>query len=68
LAVFDESRAQNKTQTTRCLCNLTINGFKNPNIIHKIGKRFGTNAVGFQGINCPFYVFFNQKKIIQIIL
>ena len=24
--------------------------------------RFGTNAVGFQGINCSSYVFFNQKN------
>lgn len=60
--VLDESRAQNNTQTTRCLCNPTINGFKDPNIIIKTGMRFGTNAVGFQGINCPSYVFFNQKN------
>lgn len=24
--------------------------------------RFGTNAVGFQGINCPSHIFFNQKN------
>lgn len=62
LAVLDESRAQNNTQTTRCLCNPTQNGFKDPNIINKTGKRFGTNAIGFQGINFPSHVFFNQKK------
>ena len=43
--ILDESRAQNNTQTTRCLCNSTINGFKDPNIIIKTGMRFGTNAV-----------------------
>lgn len=62
LAVLDESRAQNNTQTTRCLCDPTKNGFKDPNVINKTGIRFGTNAVGFQGINCPSYVFFNQKN------
>ena len=61
VVVLDESGAQNNTQTTRCLCNPTINGFKDPNIIIKTGRRFGTNAVGFQGINCPSYVF-NKKN------
>ena len=35
-------KAQNNTQTTRCLCNPTQNGFKDPNIINKTGKRFTT--------------------------
>lgn len=62
VVVLDESRAQTNTQTTRCLFSPTINGFKDPNIIYKTEKRFGTNAVGFQGINCPSHVYFNQKK------
>ena len=37
LTVLDESRAQNNTQTTRCLCDSTKNGFKNPNVINKTG-------------------------------
>ena len=62
VVVLDESRAQTDTKTARCLCDPTINGFKDPNIIYKTGKRFGTNAVGFQGINCPSNVYFNQKN------
>lgn len=62
LVVLDESRAQNNTQTTRCLCSPTVKGFKDPNIIYKTGKRFGTNAVGFQGINTASHISFNQKN------
>lgn len=62
LANIDESRCQNSTNTSRQFCNPTINGIKDPNILNKTGKRFGVNAIGFQGINCPSAIFFNQKN------
>ena len=62
LANIDESRCQNSTNTSRQFCNPTINGIKDPNILNKTGKRFGVNTIGFQGINCPSAIFFNQKN------
>ena len=62
LTVLDEAGAQNTIKSARCLCSPTINGFKDPNIIVKSGLRFGTTAVGFQGINCPSFLYFNQKN------
>ena len=62
LALIDESRCQNTTNTARRLCNPTINGVKDPNRLIKTGERFGVNGVGFQGINCPSAIFFNQKN------
>lgn len=35
---------------------------KDPNIPIKREMNFGTNAMGFQGINCPSYFFFNPKN------
>ena len=35
---------------------------RDPNRLQKTGERFGVNAVGFQGINCPSAIFFNQKN------
>ena len=62
LAIIDESRCQNTTNTARRFCNPTINGVRDPNKLLKTGERFGVNAVGFQGINCPSAIFFNQKN------
>lgn len=60
--VLDESRCQNTTNTTRRLCNPTINGVKDKNRFKKSGERYGVNGVGFQGINCESAIFFNPKK------
>lgn len=62
LAIIDESRCQNTTNTARRFCNPTINGIRDPNRLLKTGKRFGVNAVGFQGINSSSAIFFNQKN------
>lgn len=68
IAIIDESRCQNTTNTTRRFCNPTINRIRDPNKLIKTGERFGVNAIEFQGINCHSAIFFNQKKIMQIIL
>ena len=62
VVVLDESRCQNTTNTTRRLCNPTINGKKDKNKIKKIGERYGANGIGIQGINCRSAIFFNQKN------
>ena len=62
LAIIDESRCQNTTNTARIFCNPTINGVRDPNRLIKTGERFGVNGVGFQGINCSSAIFFNQKN------
>ena len=62
LAIIDESRCQNTTNTARRFCNPTINGVRDPNRLIKTGERFGVNGVGFQGINCSSAIFFNQKN------
>ena len=62
LVILDESRCQNTTNTSRRLCEPTIDGEKDPNILEKSGKRYGVNAVGFQGVNCPSFIFFNQHN------
>lgn len=62
VVVLDESRCQNTTNTTRRICNPTINGKKDKNKIKKTGKRYGVNGIGFQGINCHSSIFFNQKN------
>lgn len=62
LAIIDESRCQNTTNTARRFCNPTINGVRDPNRLIKTGERFGVKGVGFQGINCSSAIFFNQKN------
>lgn len=62
MIVLDESRCQNTTNTTRRLCNPTINGVRDKNIFKKSGERYGVNGVGLQGINCKSAIFFNQKN------
>lgn len=62
VVVLDESRCQSTTNTARQLCNSTINGKKDKNILKKTGERYGINGIGFQGINCQSAIFFNQKK------
>ena len=62
IAIIDESRCQNTTNTARRFCNPTINGIRDPNKLNKTGERFGVNAIGFQGINCRSAIFFNQKN------
>ena len=52
----------NTTNTARRFCNPTINGVRDSNRLQKTGERFGVNDVGFQGINCPSAIFFNQKN------
>lgn len=65
--VLDESRCQNTTNTTRRICNPTIDGKKDKNQLKKTGERYGVNGIGFQGINCHSAIFFQSKKIILII-
>ena len=62
LAVEDESRAQNTTNTAKCFCNPVINGVKDKNILKKTGKRFGINAIGFQGVGTTSAILFNDKN------
>lgn len=62
ITILDESHCQTTTRTSKRFCKQTINGKKDPNILKKTGKRFGINAVGFQGINCPSAIFFNPKN------
>ena len=62
VVVLDESRCQSTTNTARQLCNSTINGKKDKNILKKTGERYGINGIGFQGINCQSAIFFNQKN------
>ena len=58
----DESRCQNDTNTKRQLCEPTVDGVRDPNYVKRSGKRFGINAVGFQGINCNSYIAFNHRN------
>ena len=58
----DESRAQNTTNSTRCFCSPVVDGMKDKNILIKTGERFGINAVGFEGIEIPSAIFFNNKN------
>ena len=44
------------------MCEPTVNGVRDPNYVKRSGKRFGINAVGFQGINCNSYISFNHKN------
>ena len=62
LAVEDESRAQNTTNTAKCFCSPVINGVKDKNILKKTGKRFGINAIGFQGVGTTSAILFNDKN------
>ena len=54
--------AKNTTNTSRRLCEPTIDGEKDPNILEKSGKQYGVNALGFQGVTCPSFIFFNQQN------
>ena len=62
IAVLDESRSQNGPNSSRRICNPTKNGKKDPNLAVKTGERFGTNAIGIQGINCNSTIYFNHKN------
>ena len=48
LAIIDEFRCQNTTNTARRFCNPTIISVRDPNRLIKTGERFGVNGVGFQ--------------------
>ena len=62
LAVEDESRAQNTKNTAKCFCSPVINGVKDKNILKKTGKRFGINAIGFQGVGTTSAILFNDEN------
>ena len=67
VVVLDESRCQSTTNTARQLCNPTINGKKDKNILKKTGERYGINGIGFQELIAN-QQYFLIKKIMRITL